>query len=378
LALPSYLLLVRSLRWRRFNAIHREFAARDPESLTTAEAQRVMHTVTMWDMPFLNVKSLAFALFKTYAIPSISKILAGTGELSSSERVSKRYADTEILIATWMNCPVMGNYPLSTTGQNAEDKDFDPRAMIAVARVNFLHSHYPIKNDDHLYTLSLFVFEPPRWAARYGWRPWSVLERTALFIVWREIGARMGIADIPETMGEFEAWSLAYEQEYMVPADTNAFVAQYTTDELLHSVPAFLGLRAAAERVVVCTLEERVRIAMKQPAQPAWLKALTHYLILASGVFQRHLCLPRRFSHQLFSVGADGVPRMHPNEFRARPWYKPAGARWLDRAKVLLGWYDAVPGEQWAAGGYRLEEVVSGPGHEQVMRDAARLQGCPV
>lgn len=49
----------------------------------------------------------------------------------------------------------------------------------------------------------------------------------------------------------------------MVPADTNAFVAQYTTDELLHNVPAFLGMKAAAEKMVVCTLEERVRIAMK-------------------------------------------------------------------------------------------------------------------
>lgn len=70
LAVPFYLLLVRSLRWRRYNAIHREFAGRDPESLTTEEAQRVMHGVTMWDMPGLSMWSLSFALFKTYAIVS--------------------------------------------------------------------------------------------------------------------------------------------------------------------------------------------------------------------------------------------------------------------------------------------------------------------
>lgn len=70
LVVPSYLLLVRSLRWRRYNAIHREFIGRDPHSLTTEEAQRVMQTVTMWDMPGLSVYSLSFALFKTYAIVS--------------------------------------------------------------------------------------------------------------------------------------------------------------------------------------------------------------------------------------------------------------------------------------------------------------------
>lgn len=49
----------------------------------------------------------------------------------------------------------------------------------------------------------------------------------------------------------------------MVPAETNALVAKYTVDELLHSVPKFLGIKAAAEKIVVCALEERVRIAMK-------------------------------------------------------------------------------------------------------------------
>lgn len=116
----------------------------------------------------------------------------------------------------------------------------------------------------------------------------------------------MGIKDIPETLDELEAWSLvrsdyfvfhcaasfsisppdllrlsfpfipcahskpdlmhtpqAYEQEIMVPADSNALVARYTVAELLHRVPTFLGLKAAAENIAVSALEERVRIAMK-------------------------------------------------------------------------------------------------------------------
>ncbi|KAF7973804.1 hypothetical protein HWV62_14172 [Athelia sp. TMB] len=406
LVVPSYLLLVRSLRWRRYNAIHREFIGRDPHSLTTEEAQRVMQTVTMWDMPGLSVYSLSFALFKTYAIPSISKILAATKELSSAELVSKRYADTEILVASMVHCPVAGNYPFSETStKNGKTEECqDPRAMIALARLNFLHSHYPIKNDDHIYTLSMFVLEPPRWAARYGWRSWSILERTSIFILWKEIGHRMGIKGIPETLDELETWSLAYEQEYMVPAETNALVAKYTVDELLHSVPTCLGIKAAAEKIVVCALEERVRIAMKQPAQPEWLKTLTHCLLLTSGPFQRYLCFPRRtpesrvpvplspsssspftpsqFSHKLFSVDKNGVHRMHPNQFRAKPWYKPAGAQWMDRLKTMVGWYDCVPGPEWASSGYRLEEI--GPiekaslAHEQIMHEAERLQGYPV
>lgn len=121
----------------------------------------------------------------------------------------------------------------------------------------------------------------------------------------------------------------------------------------------------------------------RQPAQPEWLKTLTHYLLLTSGPFQRYLCFPRRtpesrvpvplspstsspftpsqFSHKLFSVDKNGVHRMHPNQFRAKPWYKPAGAQWIDRLKTMVGWYDCVPGPEWASSGYRLEEIVSDP-----------------
>lgn len=63
----SYLALVRSLRWRRYNAIHAKYGNKI-QSLTTEDAQAVMHVALRWDMPLLFYYSLAFALFKTYAI----------------------------------------------------------------------------------------------------------------------------------------------------------------------------------------------------------------------------------------------------------------------------------------------------------------------
>ena len=66
-----YVLLVRSLRWRRYNAIHRQYEAKWKEGkLTVAEAQKVMHVSSLYDMPWLLVRALSFALFKTYAVVS--------------------------------------------------------------------------------------------------------------------------------------------------------------------------------------------------------------------------------------------------------------------------------------------------------------------
>ena len=66
-----YLCLVRAFRWRRFDAIHRQYDARfKSRSLTPEEAQEVVHVAAFYDMPLLLNYSVAFALFKTYAIVS--------------------------------------------------------------------------------------------------------------------------------------------------------------------------------------------------------------------------------------------------------------------------------------------------------------------
>lgn len=66
-----YLALVRTLRWRRFDAIHRKYDAHlKSRSLTPEEAQEVVHLTAFYDMPLLLNYAVAFALFKTYAIVS--------------------------------------------------------------------------------------------------------------------------------------------------------------------------------------------------------------------------------------------------------------------------------------------------------------------
>ncbi|KAL1731929.1 hypothetical protein EV714DRAFT_271241 [Schizophyllum commune] len=97
----GYLGLVRALRWRRYDAIHQKYARKLADgSLTPAEAQEVVQLSLGYDMHWLMTQALSFALFKTYGIPTISKLLVATKELSTEENVAKRYADTELLIGT--------------------------------------------------------------------------------------------------------------------------------------------------------------------------------------------------------------------------------------------------------------------------------------
>ncbi|KAJ6589006.1 hypothetical protein B0H19DRAFT_1102450 [Mycena capillaripes] len=382
-----YLCLAGSLRWRRYNAIHKKYSAKfRAKTLTPEEAQEVIQLSFMYDMPTLAKYSLAFALFKTYAIPTISKLLLDTKQLASQALVARRYTDTQILIATWMACPLAGRLVNAEPGAPAND----PRASIALARVNWLHSKYKISNEDYLYTLGLFAFEPATWIARYGWRPLSPLERYASFVYWAEVGRKMNIKNIPSTAEEFQAWLLAYEEEHMVPAQSSHDVAEYTTDELLFMVPEALGLRSFFEGLTRSVLEDRPRIAMMQPEAPKYARYIVGGALCLVAFTERYLLLPRRSPWAVVPVdlpklNSQSAPRLHPFEFTSKPWYKPRGrglGYLFDRLQVFIGIHDDVPCPEYKCEGYRLHEI--GPlrfeqqGHEEVMNMAAELQGCPV
>ena len=68
----GYLGLVRALRWRKYDQIHRKYGHRlANEALSPAEAQEVVQLSLGYDMHWLMIEAFSFALFKTYGIVSL-------------------------------------------------------------------------------------------------------------------------------------------------------------------------------------------------------------------------------------------------------------------------------------------------------------------
>ena len=147
-----------------------EIASLDAE----ADAGRIVFLLGACEFAWDIERALEFALFRTYAVPSISGLLAKTGAFETATR--KRYDDTELI--------------LSEITENGLDSD---RGQAALARMNAMHGAYRIRNDDMLYVLSTFVFEPERWLARFGKRAMTDHEKAAVFAHYRRLGAAMGI-----------------------------------------------------------------------------------------------------------------------------------------------------------------------------------------
>ena len=229
-------------------ARQKELAALDPRT----DYERIVYLLSVYEFSWDIEKALEFALFRTYAVPSISGLLSRTGAFRADAR--KRYDDTELL--------------LSEIAENGQDSE---NGRLALARMNEMHSRYRISNDDMLYVLSTFVVEPVRWLERFGKRAMTGIERDASVQYYRALGHKMGITDIPPDFAAFERFQRTYEDTHFDYADSNAEIGALTRDLLLSMyVPRFLVPLGRPAVHAFC--DPPLRRAMGFADPPRWLE----------------------------------------------------------------------------------------------------------
>ncbi|EME79956.1 uncharacterized protein MYCFIDRAFT_166377 [Pseudocercospora fijiensis CIRAD86] len=358
--------------------------------MTLDDAFRIQLRLPELEFPTIFSVSVFFALFKTYGIPSISKLLVATGQLSNGKTASKRAADTGVILTE-----VVLHHPL------------DPRAMDGIARMNYLHGLYrksgKISDDDMLYTLSLFALEPIRWTKQFEWRQVNDVERCAIGTYWRYMGDAMeipfnslksyetGWADGLQFIDDLAEWSVEYEAKAMVPAESNKVVAQGTIDIGLFNVPKFL--HGVALSFVAAVLQPHLRRAMMFPDPPEWAIATFTTIVTVRKFVLRHFFLPRPYflRDRWWSEHPNTHGRINAKQFISLPWYiEPTfAARWGYKAWLLRLIGSKVPGDDgdsYEPKGYVISEL--GPdslrhkGAEQMKttRDAlanGTRVGCP-
>jgi hypothetical protein len=296
-------------------------------------------------------------------------VLASSGELSQPATASRRAEDTAIVIGDFL-----------TKGLDSM------RGSVALARMNWLHSRWGsrIKQDDLLYTLSLFVFEPVSFCQRYEWRALTNLEVQARFVFWREVGTRMGIRDIPATSKEMWEWKENYANSTMEYRESNSQIGALTMEVLVAPLPHFLkSFSKEAGKVLV---EPRVMKAFGwQNARPAVLYKIVPFVLRCRALFIANFTMPRArrpkylISREVSATRPDGKVEIYVQRegFIFEPWYVPAGKSCI--GKLGIG----VPGgTKWRSDGYTSESI--GPerlrhqGRDLVVAEGAAIRGCPV
>jgi hypothetical protein len=193
----------------------------------TQDHEEISRILVQHEFPWDINQALSFALFRTYAVPSIGRLLHETGEFT--ERTQKRYDDTGLILDEVLR------HGLSS-----------PQGRAAVRRMNQMHGMYAISNDDMRYVLSTFVVVPVRWLADFGWRPMSPAEVLASTTYYRRLGQHMNIKDLPQTYAEFARLLDDYEAEHF-GYDAGARAVADATLDLMTTFPPHD--RLPAERV---------------------------------------------------------------------------------------------------------------------------------
>lgn len=258
-------------------------AALDPE-VSYEEIARLLYAYEFsWDIE----RALEFALFRTYAVPSISGLLAKTGEFESRPR--KRYDDTELILA-----------------ETIEHGLDSPRGKRSIARMNAMHGRFRIDNADMLYVLSTFVCEPIRWLDRFGRRSMTENEQRGWFLYYRGLGERMGIEQIPSELPDLMQLNVEYEAANFRFSDTNRRIAEATTDLLLSFyLPRWLFW--AGRPAVRAFLDRPLLDAMGFRPAPGWLRRLVVIGLQARAGLLRRLP-PRRTPRRLTQVPRPTYP----------------------------------------------------------------------
>jgi len=192
----------------------RRTAALDAED----DHHEIYRILSAHEFPWDTNQALSFALFRTYAVPSIGELLHRTAELT--ERTQKRYEDTVLLLDA-----VLEHGPASEQGREA------------VRRINQMHGAYDITQDDLRYVLCTFVVTPIRWLDEFGWRRLTEHEKTACANYYREVGRLMGITEIPASWRAFGVLMDDYEREHFAYHPGSTAVAEATMALLAELAP---------------------------------------------------------------------------------------------------------------------------------------------
>jgi hypothetical protein len=258
--------------------------------------------VSAYDFPWDNLQALSFALFRTYAVPSIGQLLDRTEEFTG--RVQKRYDDTGLLLEE-----VQRHGVGSTRGRSA------------VRRINQMHAMYDISNDDFRYVLATFVVVPKRWMDDFGFRPLSPNEIAATTNYYIELGRHMAIKQLPQDFAGFEKLLDDYERQHFAFHPAGRRVADATLGLMTTFPPNSYAPKWLVKRLAYALMDDPLLRAFRYP-------------------------IPSRFERAFF-LGAMGLRARLLRLFPARS--KP---KWVSQ----YGYYRSYPA------GYEIEQLGTFPG----------------
>jgi hypothetical protein len=254
----------------RFDNLRR-IQSLDPE----VDHDEILRLTARLEFPWDYVQGTSIAFMRDYGVPSIAALLDRTREFE--DHGVKRYDDTLLI------------------GEEATLDGIDsPRSHAALRRLNRIHGHYDIPQDELAYVLATTIVGPVRWIEAYGWRPLDPHELRAITRVTTRFGELMGIKGLPTTYDGYLALLVDHERRHFAPTPEATRLAEASIRIAREVAPP--PLRPLLRRVTIAVMDEPLREALGLPRQPRWFVRGVHAGLRLRGRLLR-LAPPRRTAY---------------------------------------------------------------------------------
>jgi len=244
--------------------VDRDAAERDHQAIM----RHLVGTVFAWDY---QRSMIDLVFMKGLAAPRVSALIASHRYLQA--RPQKRYDDTTIILIE-----------LVKHGYSSE------RGARMLERMNQIHARFGIREVDYIYVLTSLMFEPIRWNAQFGWRPFTDIEKYANYCFWREVGKRMHLSQIPYSYESCEQFNVTYERTRLRRTSSSVALAGVMFRLLESWMPA--PVRPLVRPGLSALVDDTVLACFDLPPAGRWLKWLVPAVLRLRARLLR--CWPRR------------------------------------------------------------------------------------
>lgn len=222
-----------------------------------------------------------------------------------------------------------------------------------------------------LYNVALHILEPVSFINTYEWRQLTPLEIHARYVYWREVGARMGVKDIPHTLEELKQWSSDYAERAVAYAPENTAMAEDGLKVIGKSLPDFA--KPLCKLVATVFIDERLREAFGwKRASPAFLYWLMPALLRFRRLAVGYLHFPRSEPVPYTQTVRKGDKYVRKGFF-FEPWYVQEGG-----ATIGAAGFGRPGGAEWQSEGFQHCSLgparLANMGVEKTLKDAASMR----
>jgi hypothetical protein len=234
--------------------IKRRIATLDPVE-DNEEAARLTFEVLYGD-PIAVHAAYLIGFSRQVAVPDIARVVSQGGGGKNLRDVARRTDDTLALFGAFFHW-----------GYSS------PQGRAAIERMEQIHAHFAITDEQKRYTLATLIFEAERIGWHLGFDPLTPSQREASWRFWRGVAEQMPLGGLPPTAGELWRWMLEYEREHWrYTVEGRRVVDRFFEDWTTRWFPG--PTRTLARQALLALMDDDLRavLHLENPRRPvAWL-----------------------------------------------------------------------------------------------------------